>query len=293
MLRAFGLDLESAVDLPGLDEAKGPPGARSARLELAAPEDLKWSQEEAETRLRHKFADGSPMIEIAEHPRLGWRVWGANTGATVVSHDGTLMVCAPPDPDDAALAPFLIGQVLPLAALLQGLEVLHASAVAMGGSAVAFSGPSGSGKTSLALRMVGSGALYMADDVIALELAGDGVLVHPGAALASVLAAGGRHKVAQAVPREHSPRPLGALVFVHGPSDAAPSVDEARDARRILGSTFNALVTTPERQKHLLDVASAIAASATVLDAVGDLNGVAAGVREQLSARGIAGAPKP
>ena len=53
---------------------------------------------------------------------------------------------------------FLIAQVLPFAAALHGLEVLHASAVTVAGRALALLGPSGAGKTSLALALCRTGA---------------------------------------------------------------------------------------------------------------------------------------
>ena len=57
---------------------------------------------------------------------------------------------------------FLVGQVLPFAALLQGLEVFHASAVVLGDRVVAIVGGSGGGKTSVGLNLVlaGSAAVH-------------------------------------------------------------------------------------------------------------------------------------
>src|SRR5262249_37777024 len=75
----------------------------------------------------------------------------------------------------------LVAQALPFAAVLQGLEVLHASAVATGPGAVALAGPSGSGKTSVALELCRRGARFLADDVVALEPGAD-LSVHPGTA---------------------------------------------------------------------------------------------------------------
>ena len=81
---------------------------------------------------------------------------------------------------------FLIAQVLPFAAALNGLEVLHASAVAFGDRALALIGASGAGKTSLALAACRLGAELIADDVLALERREDRLLAHPGAPLAGV-----------------------------------------------------------------------------------------------------------
>tara|TARA_R110000787_G_scaffold9192_1_gene32291 strand:+ start:709 stop:1161 length:453 start_codon:yes stop_codon:yes gene_type:complete len=52
---------------------------------------------------------------------------------------------------------------------------IHASCVAVEGRAVLLRGPSGSGKSDLALRLIDSGAILVADDQVVLE-AIDGVL---------------------------------------------------------------------------------------------------------------------
>jgi HPr kinase/phosphorylase len=53
---------------------------------------------------------------------------------------------------------------------------LHASCVALEGSAILLRGPAGSGKSDLALRLVDAGALLVADDLCEIRRAGDGLL---------------------------------------------------------------------------------------------------------------------
>ncbi len=77
----------------------------------------------------------------------------------------------------------LTAQALPVAALLQGLELFHASAVQLHGRVLAFAGASGAGKTSLAAQLLLAGATFVADDVLAVEPEGEVVIVHPGPAL--------------------------------------------------------------------------------------------------------------
>jgi hypothetical protein len=69
---------------------------------------------------------------------------------------------------------FLAGNVMALLLTLRGLEVLHGSAVAMGGSAVAFVGHSNAGKSTLAGEACAAGASLVADDVLAVEIGDDG-----------------------------------------------------------------------------------------------------------------------
>lgn len=81
-----------------------------------------------------------------------------------------------PDPDGPVdMVPiFLAGNVFALLLTLRGLEVLHGSAVAVGDSAVAFIGHSNAGKSTLAGEACAAGASLVADDVLAVEVDGDG-----------------------------------------------------------------------------------------------------------------------
>ena len=117
-----------------------------------------------------------------------------------------------------------MAQVLPFAALLQGLEVFHASGVVLGGEAIALLGPSNSGKTSLAMELCERGASFLADDVLTLEVADGRLRAHPGAPVAGVNrdAAEPSGEVLASDDREHiiriqsasQPAPLGALFFI-------------------------------------------------------------------------------
>ena len=48
-------------------------------------------------------------------------------------------------------------------------EIIHASAVAMGGNGVLLVGPSGSGKSDLALRLIDRGAKLVSDDAVVVS----------------------------------------------------------------------------------------------------------------------------
>ena len=74
----------------------------------------------------------------------------------------------------------LFAQVLPLAATLQGLELLHASAVELEGQALGFVAPSGTGKTSVAAHVVAAAWNLLTDDVLAVEADAAERLVTPG-----------------------------------------------------------------------------------------------------------------
>jgi hypothetical protein len=74
---------------------------------------------------------------------------------------------------------YLLGPVLGFVLRLRGRTCLHASAVAVGGRALALVGPVGAGKSTTAAALAGRGCPVLADDVLPLELRGDAVLAHP------------------------------------------------------------------------------------------------------------------
>ncbi len=173
----------------------------------------------------------------------------------------------------------LVAQVLPFAAVLQGLEVLHASAVTIGQSAVALVGRSGSGKTSVALALCRSGAGFLADDVLVLERLNGELVGHPGAPVAGVDRAEVKRmhergiqesrEVLSTNPREEvtrvslvgGPAPLRAVFFLDrstgGPS--APRFEPAPDAQALLSATFNLVLASPHRLEGLLDICAQVA----------------------------------
>jgi len=81
---------------------------------------------------------------------------------------------------EEALRAFLLGPVLAVALHQRGRLVLHASAVALDGGAVAFLGGSGWGKSTLAGALYRRGHRLIADDVLAVSDAADGPCAWPG-----------------------------------------------------------------------------------------------------------------
>ena len=273
----FGLDVGSETPLPFLADAGPTPTGRPLRISYAEREP-DWP---AETQLicDERDAEGGVIFQI-EAAEAGYRIHGPAYGPSVLSADGTRVVGAPGEEGFAGWQRLLVAQVLPFAAVLQGLEVLHAGAVVCDGGAVALAGPSGSGKTSLALALQRRGAGLLADDVVAVERVGDELLAHPGAPIAGidlaeaerlgeqgesghagVLAVNARERVARAalVP---GPVPLRALFLLDRRLDGLPEprCEPEEDPRQLLASTFNLLLASPERLAGLLDVCARLAA---------------------------------
>jgi hypothetical protein len=201
----------------------------------------------------------------------------------LLSADGREIVAAPAHASPWRWQRYLIGQALPLAAVLQGVEVLHASAVVLDGRAIAFVGASHAGKTTLAMALVRAGAALLCDDVLAVEPTEHGVLAHPGPAVVNL-----RHAAADAlgapdpratelgadeearrvlVPMEGAAAPLRALYVLdrdagHARPVVAPPAGGV--APLLLASSFNFIVMTPERLRRQLDVCARLADGAEV-----------------------------
>ena len=273
---AFGLNLRLPFSVGHLPERPHVSGWPGCEAEWIAPEDLEALCSDAGPGvvLAEVRSDGGG--ERLDVQRLGelhrFRLTGV--GACALTADGRLL-CAPIEPGGrAAWERLLLAQVLPLAALLGGYEVLHASAVDVAGRAVALVGHSGSGKSTLAAHLVAAGATARCDDVVAVRLAGDRVLAHSGPGELRLDAAGldglsrrdGRldaaGKLCVPVATDASPAPLAAVYFLRRPARAdAVTVRTGGSVRDLLGATFNVMVETPERLRRHFELCLAILAS--------------------------------
>ena len=187
---AFGLNVEAPWRLPGATEAgsAGPGPRRDLRVTWAAPErlqDTAW--EDAPCVYEPPFTDGQSHFTVRRGAE-GYRLSFDDFGRYAVSLDGREAMCEADAVTLERSERFLFAQVLPLAAVLQGLDVIHAGAVAWDGGVVALVGPSGAGKTTLATRLVARGATFVTDDALALELTEEGILAHPGPPFVAIAA---------------------------------------------------------------------------------------------------------
>lgn len=295
MPTVFGLDVRSDRRLSFLEGAGAKPTGRELELSLLdVPEAVGWPAA-AELISDQRKPDGSVNFQIESDPEAGFRIWGPEYGVSVLSGDGGSLLGAVGGGGEDSWQRLLIAQALPFAAVLQGLEVLHASGVTTAQGAVALSGQSGSGKTSLALELCRRGAGFLADDVLALERAEGELVGHPGAPVAGidraeaerlsavegaarpeVLAVDSREQVARA-PAPASPMPLRTLFFLDrrpgGP--AQPRFEAAADAQALLSSTFNLVLTGPQRLERLLDACALLADCRVERIACGPAVGVA------------------
>lgn len=280
---AFGVDLDGAFEAPGIDVRRaGASYGRSASLRRVAAAALEPAFGDAGARTLYEQDLAGTRYAIGRHDEHGYLLHNDFYGRYRISPSGSEVSCAPSDVPDWLWQRFLVGQVLPLTALLNGLETLHASSVAIDGRALLFLGSSGAGKTSLALHLAGRGALLLADDVTAVEIDGAAVLAHPGTSLASVdvdeaerlpattlagrplgISEGEARVVVESVGEE--PYPVAAVYVLTRRHDALTlsiSDLDADPAAVLLGATFNAYHRDGDRLVTQLDVCAALADTA-------------------------------
>jgi len=234
-------------------------------------------------------SDGTVAIRIEAHQEAGFMLSGPRYGRHVLSPDGRRLRCVPGSAAEEDWQRFLVAQVLPFAAALHGLEVLHASAVAFGGRALALTGASGAGKTSLALAAQRLGAALIADDVLALERREHELLAHPGTPVVG-LAHAEAERLGRALMNGRAlgvnererlievqlvgrPLPLRAVLFLDrrpdGPSE--PCFRPLDGVGALLASTFNFVLDDPQRLVRLLDVCQCACAGTVRRVSVGPL----------------------
>lgn len=178
---AFGLTLTSDRPVPGLLPAApgpGPPvhvrfGAAPASSSPAGAGRLWYplpEQSAAETNLTVRLLDEGQGYHFRYDDGTEFDVNSA--GAEVRARWAAASTF-----EDAVT--YLLGPVLGFVLRLRGRTCLHASAVAVGGRALALIGPVGAGKSTTAAALAGRGCPVLADDVLPIEIRGDAVLAHP------------------------------------------------------------------------------------------------------------------
>jgi hypothetical protein len=254
-LTVFGLDVALCGSVPLLRARPAMPTGRTLRLrvERTGSDGLDWPSD-ADTICEELLPDGTPNFAIESHPQAGYRIHGPRYGVHALSADGRAARCYPEGEEWQRL---LIAQVLPFAAVLQGLEVLHAGAVARDRQ-------------------------FLADDVLAVEPVGERLLGHPGTPLAGVARAeaerleherrwseGEQQRVLCAGSRELmvdmqgalEPAELAGAFFLDRRSDGPdrPRFEAVCDPKLLLSATFNFVLAGGERLGRLLDVCALMA----------------------------------
>lgn len=288
---AFGLEITSAFPLAGFPsrELGSAPGLPRLRLRLAGEEQLRapFAQGGRPIGWRRK-PDGEPIApDVLAHPTAGFLMSSPSVGHFRVSRAGEEIECAPSDANDWRWQRYLVGRALPFAATLNGLEPWHAGAVALARGAIALVASAGVGKSTITAELMLRGGRFLADDVISVESTTYGPLVHPSPPLMSLrtgpLQSFADSELAQlgvpigweedglrvGVDRCECAQPLRVLYLLvrESPDRGGLRALAAPDPARLIGSTFNFAIRTPDRLSRQLEVAASIARHAEVVRA--------------------------
>ena len=159
-----GLTIESSVALPELTPASS--GTSSwvfdvvTRMPVVAPGTVV-----------HEAATVHGDVWLVTYRGDGWYVLRFfDAGDFVVVPAERRIACVPAESaGDGLVRHLLLNQVMPRVVALDDVVVLHASAVAVHGCAVAFIGSSGAGKSTLAAGLVRQGFELISDDFLVLD----------------------------------------------------------------------------------------------------------------------------
>lgn len=280
--RAFGVDIVSNRSLASVGERSGAPLARSLELEFESLKALKAAfPRGARVLVERAPVRGRPRVRVEMEAELGFHIWAPGFGRYLVAPDGKRIRAGVPERPGIRWERLLLAQPLPLAAVLQGLELFHASAVRVEAGVVAFIASSGTGKTSAAAHLVAGGAELVTDDILAVESTADGVMAHTGGSLLHLSdteaaaideAADDRlfalderlDKLQFGAQVSTEPAPLAALYFLERSSrfeKLAIGRISPPSPKLLLSGAFLTYLQLPERLMRQLELCAAVAAS--------------------------------
>ena len=156
--RAYGINIRSVVPLPELAKTESAPDVRVRYGEVANSPLLESLTADGEVFER-------PGFRIVVTPRAIAVRWD-RVGAFLMDGGSEVIIEPEPSVPEEDLQPFLTGPVLSVVLHQRGFLVLHASAVVIEDSAVAFLGAKGDGKSTLAAHLQVRGHRLIADDIV-------------------------------------------------------------------------------------------------------------------------------
>jgi len=163
-LTAYGLRIDSAIELPGLRRA-------TAEHEDADRVDIAFGE-------IANLQDVGPGDWHRLGPRCSTLV-KAGVGAIEI-RDGRRITVRVAGNAERELAHYILGPGMGLLLQQRGLFCLHASCVRIAGEAVAIAGDTGAGKSTLAHALLEAGHALVTDDIAAIDDSGTRPLVLPG-----------------------------------------------------------------------------------------------------------------
>lgn len=281
---AYGVSIRSDMSLPL------PMGSSGALFEL----QIREHAGPIRTSIRKK-------IEFQHNPFSAFDVGSLSEGSNyvglrgvgecLVSRDGRRINCyrlrrANPESFNV----YLLAQALSFALVKNGMEPLHATAVVVEGTAVAFLGDCGFGKSTLAAEFLQAGHRLLTDDLLILSKIGRQVLAYPGPPRIKLLPEMSSRFLGDAktgfpmnsqtrkliVPLDHGRAcraavPFAAFYALPSPEEIAvgsniriTTLNRKEAFLRLLGSAFNVSILHPRRLRRQFEAIEALANSVVV-----------------------------
>ena len=165
---AFGLEIASDVELPGMNNGSGSP-------------DVKFTL----GKVDHTIVSGAevegPNYLVKDEDVY---MWWEDIGKVKIS-SGKQVIVEPiadlKDSETINLIPFLLGPVMAMLLHQRGYLVLHGSSVKINDGVVAFLGHRGNGKSTTAIHLYKEGYPLVTDDILAIKFDEEGLpVVYPG-----------------------------------------------------------------------------------------------------------------
>jgi hypothetical protein len=173
--RFCDLVIDSELPLPELGPAGTDGETFVFRVEAghAAPAELEWFHE-------WRYPDGEPWSAFARIAH-GYLCRFEGIGDYLLTDHCTTIVCGPePGVPDDTITHIFLNQIMPIVLSMGGeRSILHASAVAIEGRAVAFLGRTGQGKSTLAGSFCAAGYALLTDDCLVLHEGRQGFVAVP------------------------------------------------------------------------------------------------------------------
>jgi len=172
--------------------------------------------------------NGTPAIRVSRLDDGAYYgiAYADGTRIVIDARGAAIWASAPASASIEDTATYVLGPALGFTLRLRGVTCLHASAVAIGGGAVAFVGASGAGKSSVAAAFARAGYPILTDDVLALADRGE------------------RFEAQPAYPRVRLWPEAAAALF--GSADALPRITSGWDKRYLaLGSSRHRFQSDP------------------------------------------------
>ena len=184
---AYGLRLLTDGNIPGLPPWTPAPPAETLPVDVRVhlnkmPAKAPSSEQTLWYQSSGLNQQGRPNLVIWRIvPRGAFHFVYDNQTEFLIEPDGSQVWCNWPEPATVAdTSLYLRGPILGFTLRMRGVLCLHASAIALGPSAIAVVGPPGAGKSTTAAGFVKLGYSLVADDVAALREEGERFYVSPG-----------------------------------------------------------------------------------------------------------------